>query len=275
MEQLGRYQVIAEVGRGGMGIVYHAIDPLLQRPVALKTVRLLEFEDVQERRNLRDRLLREARAAGILSHPGIVMIYQIEEDNGVAYIAMEFVQGRTLGQLLSVDRTPKRKHVFNILQQVANALDYAHSKGVIHRDIKPGNVMIQQGGVVKITDFGIAKATASVRTQTGIQVGTPFYMSPEQILGHAVDGRTDQYSLAIVAYQMLTGERPFSGDTLPTLIYRILREEPQPDNSLIAKLGEPIEAALRRAMSKQPDARYASCSEFVNSLSEAALYHSV
>ena len=273
MEQLGRFQVIAEVGRGGMGIVYQAIDPVLQRPVALKTVRLLEFEDVDERRMQRDRLLREARAAAILSHPGIVTIYQIEEDQGVAYIAMEFVEGRTLSQLLEVDPTPKKRHVFHILKQVADALDYAHGKGVVHRDIKPGNIMIQQGGVVKITDFGIAKATAGVRTQTGIQVGTPFYMSPEQILGHPVDGRADQYSLSIVAYQMLTGERPFSADTLPTLIYRILREEPRPDNNLLTTLGGPVDLALRRAMSKQPGNRFTTCTEFINCLEAAAIFH--
>lgn len=266
MERLGRYQLISEVGRGGMGIVYRAIDPVLQRTVALKTVRLIEFDDPDERRIHCERLLREARAAAILSHLGIVTIYQIDEQDGIPYIAMEFVEGPTLAKLLKKEPIPKRIHVFNILRQVADALDYAHKQGIVHRDIKPDNIMIQQGGVVKITDFGIAKAAASARTQTGMQLGTPFYMSPEQILGQAVDGRTDQYSLAVVAHQMLTGECPFQADSLPTLIYRILREDPEPDSPRLVNLGPKMNVALRKALSKQRENRFASCTEFVQAL---------
>ena len=269
IERLGRYELISEVGRGGMGVVYRARDPLLQRTVALKTVHLLDFDDAEERRVRRDRLLREARAAAILSHPGIVKIYQIDEDQGIAYIAMEFIQGLTLADMLKKERTPKVVHVLRIIRQVADALDYAHRQGVVHRDIKPANIMIQQGGVVKITDFGIAKAAAQARTQTGMQLGTPFYMSPEQILGQTVDGRTDQYSLAVMTYQMLTGECPFSADSLPTLIYRILREQPQPDNKRLA-FNPHLEAVVQKALSKQPELRFATCVDFVNALAAAA-----
>ncbi len=266
--RLGRYQLISEVGRGGMGIVYQAIDPLLERTVALKTMHLLD--DPDERRVYRERLMREAHAAAILSHTGIVTIYQVDEDNGIPYIAMEFVQGASLAALLKKVPIPKRVHVLNILRQVADALDYAHGKGVVHRDIKPDNIMIQQGGVVKITDFGIAKAAASTRTKTGLQLGTPFYMAPEQILGKTVDGRTDQYSLGVVAYQMLTGGCPFLADSLPTLIYRILQEELEPDHQRLASLGPMVDAALRKALAKQPDDRFRTCAEFVGALNLAS-----
>ena len=264
MGKLGRYQLISELGRGGMGVVYQAIDPLLERTVALKTLYLID--DTDERRMYSERLMREAHAAAILSHPGIVTIYQIDEDNGIPYIAMEYVQGPSLASLLKKVPIPKRIHVHNILRQVADALDYAHGKGVIHRDIKPDNIMIQQGGMVKITDFGIAKAAASSRTRTGMHLGTPFYMAPEQILGKTVDGRTDQYALGVVAYQMLTGGCPFSADSLPTLIYQILQEDLQPDNQRLAALGPIVDVALRKALAKQPDSRFQTCAEFVHAL---------
>ena len=271
LERLGRYQLISELGRGGMGIVYRAVDSSLERIVALKVVRTAEFDDPDERSAQRARLLREARAGAILNHPGIVTVYEINEDQGVAYIAMEFVRGAVLADLLKKQPIPKRNHVFNILRQAASALDYAHGKGVIHRDIKPANLMIQEGGVVKIMDFGIAKAAvASMQTKTGVQLGTPFYMPPEQILGKGVDGRADQYSLAVVAYQMLTGECPFSADSLPTLIYRILQEEPKPDVLRLANVGGGMEAALGKALSKQPENRFESCTEFVSALTVAS-----
>jgi serine/threonine-protein kinase len=271
MQRLGSYQVIAEIGRGGMGVVYRAVDPIIQRDVALKVIRLQEILDPEQRAAHRERLFREARSAGILSHPAIVTVYQVGEENEVAYIAMEFVNGPTLDQLLTAEPRPKPKHIFAVLRPVATALDYAHRRGVVHRDIKPSNIMVGEGGAVKITDFGVAKIAASTATRTGMRVGTPFYMSPEQVQGRPVDGRTDQYSLAITAYQMFTGERPYKADTLPTLMYKILSEQPEIPTLLARNVGEGIGLVLYRALSKNPEARFASCTEFVAALESNAL----
>lgn len=264
--QLGPYQVIEEVGRGGMGVVYRAIDPIIQRTVALKVVQLGDFDDT-ERAEQRERFFREGRSAGILSHPAIVTVYQVGEQNEVAYIAMEFIRGSTLAQLLAIQPKPKKKHIFNVLHPVAAGLDYAHSNGVIHRDIKPGNVMIGEGGMVKITDFGVAKLTSASATRTGFRVGTPFYMSPEQIQGNPIDGRADQYSLAVMAYQMFTGETPFAADTLPTLIYKIICEQPEASSSHIRqRVGDQIGSVLCKALSKSAAGRFSTCTEFINAL---------
>ena len=268
--KLGPYEIVDEVGRGGMGVVYRASDPIIQRDVALKVIRLQDLFDEEERAHQRERLYREARTAGILSHPGIVTIYQVGEDAGVAYIAMEFVNGATLAQMLDAEPQPKTRHILAVLRQVSAALDYAHSRGVVHRDIKPANIMVQRGGIVKITDFGIAKISSAVRTATGLRVGTPFYMSPEQIQGGAVDGRADQYSLGVVAYQMFAGRHPFSADTLPTLVYKIMCQEPEALERLTDSLGDRLGSALCKALAKNPEARYCTCTEMVDALEAAS-----
>ena len=253
-----------------MGIVYHAIDPNIGRPVAIKTIRLSEFRDPQEQAKLRERLFREARSAGMLSHPGIVTIYDVEQDGDLAWIAMEFVDGPTLDEVLSRDTAIPPEQMFSILGQTAVALDYAHSKGIVHRDIKPANIMIAADGTTKITDFGIAKITASEQfTMTGAIVGTPHYMSPEQVQGKPVDGRSDQFSLAVIAYEMLTGEKPFTGEHLTTVVYKIVAEEPVPMQRVNATIGPTMESALRRGLSKKPDQRCRTCSEFVTALESA------
>src|SRR5690348_6523607 len=178
MDRIGRYKIIRELGRGAMGVVYHAIDPNIGRPVAIKTIDLGTVRNAEEQKRLRDRLFREARSAGILSHPGIVTIYDVEQQDDLAYIAMEYVDGPTLDQLLSGPEPLAGTQMFSILSQTATALDYAHQKGIVHRDIKPANIMIAGDGTVKITDFGIAKITAGEQfTMTGSIVGTPHYMS--------------------------------------------------------------------------------------------------
>lgn len=270
MQSLGPYQIVGELGRGGMGVVYRAEDPFIQRPVALKVVDLRDFVNPEERASHRERLYREARSAGILSHAAIVTIYQVGEENDVAYIAMEFVNGPTLDDLLTRQPRPKRKHIFAVLTPVAAGLDYAHSRGVIHRDIKPANIMVGDGGAVKITDFGIAKISSSSMTRTGLRVGTPFYMSPEQVQGKPVDGRTDQYSLAVVAYQMFAGERPYKAETLPTLIYKILSGQAEVFEMLTRNVGPEIGGVLCKALSKDPAARYPTCVDFVNALERAS-----
>jgi serine/threonine protein kinase len=223
MDRIGRYKIIRELGRGAMGVVYHAIDPNIGRPVAIKTINLGTVLKPDEQERLRERLFREARSAGILSHPGIVTIYDVEQQGDLAYIAMEYVDGPTLDQVLSQPKALDPEQMFSVLAQTAVALDYAHGKGIVHRDVKPANIMIAAGGTVKITDFGIAKITASDQfTMTGSIVGTPHYMSPEQVQGQPVDGRSDQFSLAVIAFEMLTGEKPYTGEHLTTVVYKIV-----------------------------------------------------
>jgi len=270
MDLIGRYKIVGELGRGAMGVVYHAIDPNIGRPVAIKTIHFGGGRNPEEQNRLRERLFREARSAGILSHPGIVTIYDVEQQGELAYIAMEFVDGPTLDQVLSEAHPISPERMFSVLGQTAVALDYAHQKGIVHRDIKPANIMIARDGTAKITDFGIAKITASDQlTMTGNIVGTPHYMSPEQVQGQPVDGRSDQFSLAVIAFEMLTGEKPYSGEHLTTVVYKIVAEEPAAPRRLNPTIGAAIESVLRRSLSKKPDARYATCQEFAGALEKA------
>ena len=271
MDRIGRYKIVRELGRGAMGVVYHAIDPNIGRPVAIKTIQLGAVRQAEEQDRLRERLFREARSAGILSHPGIVTIYDVEQQGDLAYIAMEYVDGPTLDQMLSRPEPLSGAQMFSILGQTAVALDYAHGKGIVHRDIKPANIMVTGDGTAKITDFGIAKITASEQlTMTGSIVGTPHYMSPEQVQGLAVDGRSDQFSLAVIAFEMLTGEKPYTGEHLTTVVYKIVAEEPAAPQRLNPTLGGPMDAAVRKALSKKPDQRYRTCQEFMDALENAA-----
>ena len=270
MDRIGRYKIVGELGRGAMGVVYHAVDPNIGRPVAIKTIHFGGGRNAEEQNRLRERLFREARSAGILSHPGIVTVYDVEQQGELAYIAMEFVDGPTLDQVLSEAHPISPERMFSILGQTAVALDYAHQKGIVHRDIKPANIMIARDGTAKITDFGIAKITASDQlTMTGNIVGTPHYMSPEQVQGQPVDGRSDQFSLAVIAFEMLTGEKPYSGEHLTTVVYKIVAEEPAAPHRLNPTLGGAIESVLRRSLSKKPEARYPTCQEFAGALEKA------
>jgi serine/threonine-protein kinase len=254
-----------------MGVVYRAQDPAIGRSVAIKTIKLADLSDESERERLRERLFREAQSAGLLSHPGIVVIYDVGEEGEVTYIAMEFVNGPSLDKVLSGDQAADQTTILNVLRQTAAALDYAHKKGIVHRDIKPANIMIDEDGTVKITDFGVAKLAASHQlTQAGTVLGTPNYMSPEQIQGQEVDGRADQFALAVVAYEMLTGEKPFAAEQLATVLYKIVSEEPPPPQHINSTLGFAVAMVLGRALSKDPAKRYPSCVEFVAAL-EAAL----
>jgi serine/threonine-protein kinase len=270
VDRIGRYKIVRELGRGAMGVVYHAIDPNIGRPVAIKTIYLGQRKP-EEHDRLKERLFREARSAGILSHPGIVTIYDVEQQGDLAYIAMEYVDGPTLDHLLARPQAIPPAEMFSILAQTAAALDYAHQKGIIHRDIKPANLMITADGTAKITDFGIAKVTTSEQfTMTGAIVGTPHYMSPEQVQGQpTVDGRSDQFSLAVIAFEMLTGEKPYTGEHLTTVVYKIVAEEPAAPARLNPSLGSGIDAVIRKALSKRPDARYATCQEFIDALEKA------
>ncbi len=270
MEQIGRYKIVKELGRGAMGIVYEAFDPKIERTVAVKTIRFADVQEPERRAKLRERLFREARSAGVLSHPGIVTIYDVEEEKELAYITMEFVNGPTMEALLDSGEALPADRLLDILRQTAAALDYAHQKGIVHRDIKPGNIMVNEEGSVRITDFGIAKMTDSENlTRTGNLLGTPNYMSPEQVRGLTVDGATDQFSLAVVAYESLTGERPFPGEHLTTVVYKIVAEEPVSPERINPTLGPAINEVLRRGLAKDSAQRYPSCEEFVQALNSA------
>jgi serine/threonine-protein kinase len=252
-----------------MGVVYRAQDPAIGRTVAIKTIRLSDLTDSTERERLRERLFREAQSAGILSHPNIVTIYDVFEENGLAYIFMEMVNGPTLEKLLTSDRVPTGTAIVSILRQTAAALDYAHKKGIVHRDIKPANIMIDGDGTAKITDFGVARIESSQLTQSGTMMGTPSYMSPEQVQGTGIDGRADEFALGVIAYEVLTGEKPFVAEYLPSLLYKIVREDPVPPQRINPTLGPEVEAVIRRALAKTPADRYPTSCEFINELEAA------
>jgi len=269
VRQIGRYQILGELGRGAMGIVYKAQDPAIRRTIAIKSIRLQDLTDESERQRLKDRLVREAQSAGVLSHPGIVTIYDIAEEDGMAYIFMEFVNGPPLEKMLRAEQTPDKETLLSIFRQTAVALDYAHKKGVVHRDIKPANIMIHEDGAATITDFGVAKIVSQQLTQAGAMMGTPSYMSPEQIQGGTISGRTDQFSLAVIAYEVFTGEKPFTAEFMPALLYKIVRDDPPAVQRLNPTLSSQIDEVLRKALSKNADDRFENCAEFVNALAGA------
>jgi len=265
--EIGRYKIIGELGRGAMGVVYHAKDPAIGRSVAIKTIRIVDIDDDRQREKLRERLFREARSAGVLSHPNIVTIYDMDEADGLAYIAMAYVNGPTLEKILASPEPLSGARMLRILRQAASALDYAHGKGIVHRDVKPANIMTDEDGSVKITDFGIARLTQGMHsTETRTVAGTPNYMSPEQVQGLAVDGRSDQFSLAVIAYEILTGERPFVGEHLSTIVFKIVAEDPPNANLLNGTLTPRIDEVLRKGLSKKPEDRFPNCSNFVGAL---------
>ncbi|GIU80143.1 MAG: hypothetical protein KatS3mg005_3381 [Bryobacteraceae bacterium] len=272
--QLGQYQVWEEIGRGGMGVVYRGYDPLIGREVALKTIHLYAIADPRERQEMQERLQREAQSAGRLSHPNIVTIYQIgyaelHPGQTTAFLAMEFVPGPNLSALLETLRCGPPEMIVAYLRQAAAALDYAHSRGVIHRDIKPANLLVTPEGVLKIADFGVAKIVTQTVTMTGTVLGSPAYMSPEQIKAEKIDGRTDQYSLAVVAYELFSGRKPFEAETLSSLVYKIAQQPPPPLESVPPQLAGRVGPVLFRALAKEPEARYRTCMEFVAALEES------
>jgi serine/threonine protein kinase len=237
--QLGRYQIQETLGRGAMGVVYLARDPIIDRRLALKTLRVdLDAEMTEE---FRERFFREARAAGRLSHPGIVTIHDVGEDaeSGLVYIAMEYIEGRDLKQLMAAGESPRPSEVTRIIAEVATALNYAHSMGVVHRDIKPANIILTSDGTAKITDFGVARLESSNLTVEGQFIGTPNFMAPEQISGGKVDGRSDLFSLGVVFYTLLTGQRPFAGATMHEVTLRIMQDTPALPTAVVQGLRPP------------------------------------
>jgi eukaryotic-like serine/threonine-protein kinase len=257
--KLGRYEVLNELGKGAMGVVYLAKDPVIGRMVAIKTIRTSQTgDDDSESREFRERFVREAQTAGILSHPNIVTIHDIGEDteSRTSFIAMEYIEGRNLKSLLAEKKKFHWDEIADLIAQIAEALDYAHRKGIIHRDIKPANIILTTDGKIKITDFGIAKIASSNLTTTGQFLGTPNYMSPEQVSGAPVDGRSDIFSLGVVLYELLTNRKPFLGDNLTAISYKIVHEDFTPPAELSTEVPPEFNAIVARAMAKDPWNRY-------------------
>jgi serine/threonine-protein kinase len=270
VEHIGRYQILQELGRGSSGVVYRALDPTIGRTIAIKTIALDQIDE-SERQRIRERILGEARAAGTLSHPNIITIYDVLDSDESAHIFMEFVDGASLDELFTQGQLPDRNEFLRVLRQVAEALDYAHRKGIIHRDVKPANIIISEikpgaEPVAKIADFGVAKLLSQEGTQHGGIIGTPNYMSPEQIQGTPVSGASDQFSLAVLTYEVFCGQKPFIGESLPALFYQICRLEETPVDQLNSRLTPTVSKVLQRAMAKKPEERFGSCSAFIGSL---------
>jgi len=259
---VGRYEILDELGQGAMGMVYKAHDPKINRLVAIKTIRFSdEFED-DRISEVKERFFKEAELAGKLSHPSIISIYDVGEDYELTYMAMELLKGKDLEHHCQKDTLLPLPKVLEIVSQTASALDYAHQQGVIHRDIKPANIMVLEKGGIKVTDFGIAKAVSSSQTRTGIILGTPNYMSPEQINGRKIDGRSDIFSLGVVFFQLLTGELPFKGKTLTELFYQITQAKHPSPKELNPKVIHPCVQLIDRALAKDPNDRFQNAGEF-------------
>jgi len=266
--KLGRFQIASVLGQGAMGVVYLANDPDIERPVAIKTVRP-EGVGGESLQDLETRFLREARLAGRLQHPNIVTVYDVGRDQGVCFIAMEYVDGHPLTRHLGAGGELSLAARVGIIHQVAEALGHAHERGVLHRDVKPGNILVGKDGRVKVTDFGIGKfteAASSELTRAGQMVGSPAYMSPEQVKGEKLDGRSDLFSLGIVLYELLTGARPFSGESITTLVYQILHTEPRDPLELKSDLPVSTREVVARLLAKAPDRRPANAEEFIREL---------
>ncbi len=253
---LGRYEILEELGRGAMGIVYKGRDPKLNRVTAIKTIRFTDDFDEEQAAKIREQFYREAEVVAKLSHPNIVTIFDVGEDLDLSYLAMEYLEGESLEGFARKDNLMPIRKGIDVTAQVCDALAYAHGHGIVHRDIKPANIMILKNGLVKVTDFGIARATASSKTRTGVIKGTPYYMSPEQISGMKVDGRSDIFSLGIVFYQLLTGELPFGGENLAAIMYQITTVDPEPPTKHNPKIYKAAVAILNRALEKSLESRY-------------------
>jgi serine/threonine protein kinase len=270
--KIGRYEIQRELGRGMMGVVYEARDPSLNRTIALKVVRLVFAVSDKERDNFEKRFLLEARVAARLSHPGIVVVHDIDRDagTGLLYIALEYLEGRTLAQILNDEGLLPWPEALRVVREVAEALHYAHGRGIVHRDIKPANIMVLPGGDVKIMDFGLAKHEMGHElTAAGQLVGTPLFMAPEQVSGKPVDGRTDIFSLGSVTYTLLTGRRPFAADSVPRIMAKVVHQEPPRPSSIRADLPESLDYLVARAMAKAPDERYADGKAMAEDVADA------
>lgn len=264
IDKIGKYHIIEMLGKGAMGVVYKALDPDINREVAVKTIRFdLSDGDDEE---MMGRFIREAQAAGKLDHPNIATIYDVGREKDLTYIVMQYVKGQSLQQVIAKKKKFSPKEINDILIPLCEALEYAHQHGIVHRDIKPANILIDLRGKPNVVDFGVARIETSTLTQSGTTVGTPSYMSPEQIMGKRVDNRADIFSLGVILYELAAGQRPFSGGNVSTLMYKIVNEEPPHITEVEKSLPASYENIVEKVLAKDPKNRFQSCLQFVAAL---------
>ncbi|MDH4183754.1 MAG: PEGA domain-containing protein [Nitrospinota bacterium] len=265
--KLGRYEITRELGRGGMGIVLQARDPMIDRLVALKIIKFDDLLEPERKAELLERFFIEARAAGKLTHPNIVTIHDVSQEDETYFITMEFLEGHNLADILRQEKKLDFQRATKIILQVASGLKFAHDRHTIHRDIKPGNIMLMEGDHVKIMDFGLARLQeASSVTQTGHAVGSPQYMSPEQVRGQHMDGRTDIFSLGVMYYELITGARPFAAESITSLMYKIMDYNPPTPAEINQGLPPAVDQVVYKMMAKKPGDRYQNCGELIADL---------
>ena len=271
MEKIGKYEILGTLGKGGMGIVYRGLDPDIEREVAIKTIRFDNFSEGTAKDDLMARFIREARAAGKLTHANIVTVYDVCRENDVTYIVMQFVEGQSLQAVMDSGKTFSPLECIQIFKPICDALDYAHGLGIVHRDIKPANILIDKAGKPYIADFGVARIEESTMTRSGTAVGTLSYMSPEQIKGQDIDGRSDIFSLGIILYQLLAGKMPFEGDNISTIVYKIVNEQPPRIAELNKGLPAGYDIVMGKVLAKNPGDRFQTCRALAASLESAEL----
>ena len=266
MKKIGKYEIISILGKGAMGIVYKALDPDIDRQVAIKTIRFDLASETTDNEEIMQRFIREAQAAGRLSHPNIITIFDVGREKDLTYIVMQFIEGPSLQRLIAQGEKFSIQEITKIMDQVCGALDYAHQHGIVHRDIKPGNILLDNSRKPFICDFGVARVDTSTLTQSGTAVGTPSYMSPEQVMGKKVDKRSDIFSLGCIMYEFLTGRRPFEAESITTVIYKIINEEPPSLSEVKKGLPGGFEKIIGKALAKDPNDRYQDCNQLAMDL---------
>ena len=265
--RIGKYSILRPLGKGAMGMVYEAFDPVIERKVAIKTILSEHLADGGA--SAIARFKREAQAGGRLQHPGIVAVYEYGEDQNFAYIVMEYVEGQELRKLMRERGRFELSDTLEVMRQLLAALGYSHECGVVHRDVKPANVMVLSGLKIKVMDFGIARIQSSSMTQVGTVLGTPTHMAPEQLMGETADGRTDLWAAGVIFYELLTGRSPFAAESPAAVMHRVMQGEPMPPSRLLAEVPAAFDTVIARALTKDVGQRYQSAQEFVQALAQA------